>query len=339
MKKTMRTIPLLLVMTLLLASGTMAQDRINSNDQAESISEIVKQKLGGHELPMEATVVIPDDFIPDDTPYEHYYPEHMTDEEIEVVICRIANGEHVMLGDGVIDREENPTRWKQGSNGHQWITARAFDILQKDKPSVYNWFLTSEKAAAISYSDWPDNHEGFLMNISSWHFYHSPSGTNYFRNHYDLDNARSRFDHWYKLAVQEGRNSNWVVAAQNLGKAIHYLSDLGTPPHTGDRSTTNFLPDIPLGDKHTKYETDAQAKRGFFVMSSSPYYTYYSTYSAFAIAGGNAAISYSYYANCYKTDQPSLRDPTIEWPMRYVQQDIAGLLYKYYLNVMGVGPI
>jgi len=65
------------------------------------------------EFPHEAEVEIPDDFVPDRTPYEHFYAENMTDEEIYEVMERIANGENVMFGDGILtDEFEFPLIWR-----------------------------------------------------------------------------------------------------------------------------------------------------------------------------------------------------------------------------------
>ncbi|MCL2301244.1 MAG: hypothetical protein FWC27_13970 [Firmicutes bacterium] len=350
----LRSICLVMAMLLLFSSGTIAQGRANSTDGQISdatMADILNKLNYGldsrqriTELPMEATVVIPDDFVPDNTPYEHFYPENMTDDEIEAVIERIANGENVMFGDGApADFEEllPPSRWKAGTNGHQWITARAFTILQNDKPSVYNWFATRGKATTITAADWPDNNEGLLYNVASWHFYHGDYKTNYFRNGFNSDTAKSRLIYWYNKAVTEGKKGNWTGAtgaAEYLGRAIHYLSDIGAPPHTGDRCLPDYSVDIALGILHGKYESDAQDRRNLYAMSSSPYYSWYTTYSLSTIAETNTGISYSHYGKCYNISA-SVRDPAIEIPMKLVQQDVAGFLYKFYYNVTVGGTI
>jgi len=297
-------------------------------------------------LPMEATVEIPDDFIPDYSLTEYFYLDDMSDEEIEEVIQRIADGKNVIFGDGVplehpsLDDTGFQPFWKSGSNlTHQWHTSRAFTILQNDKPTVYNWFMASERAAAIEFSDWPDNSE--TKNVNSWHFYHKPTGTNYWHNWFDTHTAKSRFTNWYNQAVIEGKKANWVTAAQHLGKAIHYLSDIGAPPHTGDRAISVLIPadprNIALALNHSSYEQAAQDRRTQYAVSTANYYLWYTNNNTGSIADINIIISYGYYANCYSSNA-NLRNPTIEWPMKYTQQDVAGLLYKYYYDITGKRP-
>ena|GEM_PF-6286054 len=294
-------------------------------------------------LPMTPNVDIPDDFEPDDTPHEYFNPDELTEEEIEVVIQRIANGENVLFGvaedyeEVVLDEDGNPTRWSatSGKPCHQWITTRAFTILKKGKSASYNWFTSSERATVVSYSDWPDNNE--KTNIHSWHFYHYPTGTNYWWNSFDTKNASNRFIYWYNMAVTQTRQGNRNVGLQHLGKAIHYLSDIGAPPHVGDRATLgpgNTLSEsLVLAANHLTYETTAYNRRELYAVSSTDCYNWYVNKTLSYISQINAGISYNFYGNCYVLLFPSLRDPTIEWPLKYVQQDIAGLLYKFHYDV------
>ena len=339
---------LVLAIIMLFSSVVMASDNNRHNDSADYLAKLnygLDPEDWITDLPREPSVEIPDDFMPDDSPLEHYYPENMTDSEIDEVIQRIANGENVIFGDGVpmdysvelSERSSEPLRWKAGKNKtHQWITTRAFAILANDKPSVYNWFLSNEKSAAIEYSDWPDDNETSKQN--DWHFYNSPTGTNYYWNTNSTNTAKSRFTYWYNQAVSAGRNANWVTAAQHLGKAIHYLSDIGAPPHTGDRakqtSSGGYSFDLNQGGYHLVYEIDAQDSRNLYAMSTAGYYIWYTSNTPASIAGTNASISYSYYYAAYH-GTPSSRYAAIEWPLKYTQMDVAGLLYKYYYDVTG----
>jgi len=345
--KTTSILCLVLAIIMLFSSVVMASDNNRRNDSADYLAKLnygLDPEDWVTDLPREPSVEIPDDFTPDDSPLEHYYPENMTDTEIDEVIQRIANGENVIFGDGVpmdysvelSERSSEPLRWKAGKNKtHQWITTRAFIILAHDKPSVYNWFMTSERTAATEYSDWPDDNE--TSNFNDWHFYHSPSGTNYYRNTKSTNTAKSRFAYWYNQAVSAGRNSNWVTAAQHLGKSIHYLSDIGAPPHVGDRASYvlgAYVFDPIQGLDHLSYESDAESRRTQYAVSTSVYYNWYLYCTPSEVATTNAFGTYTYYDDAYN-GTTSARNAAIEWPLKYAQMDVAGLLYKYYYDVTG----
>ena len=356
---------IILIISMLFSTNAMAFDNtgVNEsliNERPVDVEEVLNKLNSGRapedyltELPMEAEIEVPDDFIPDDSPLEHFYADDMTDEEIEIVLQRIANGENVIFGDGVFSNhsddllnealsnrtktQSGTARWKAGSGQtHQWLTSRALTILQNDKPSVYNWFLTSEKQLMTEYSDWPDNNE--TKDYNSWHFYHYATGTNYWWNRNDTHTAKSRFSYWYGQAVAQGKNANWNTAAQHLGKAIHYLSDMGTPCHTGERAINPALGIDPRNliqaSNHSTYEQRANDAKSLYAVSTASYYNWFISNTTSYIADINSSISSSYYANCYSSDA-TLRNPTIEWPLKYTQQDVAGLIYKYFYDVTG----
>ena len=236
------------------------------------------------------------------------------------------------------DETVEPTRWGSSVLGtHQWISSRAFAILQNNKPSVYNWFMTSERSAAIEYSDWPDksasNETGNGNNI---HYYNYINKKNYYKNDPSKtpmasENAKTRFVYWYNQAVIAGRSANRVTAAQHLGKAIHYLSDIGSPPHVGDTYPGNAIAHAAQKVQHGNYELQAAALHNKYAVSTSPYYSWYINTAVSSIAETNAGVSYSYYDLAYTVFSPAGH----EFPMKLVQQDIAGLLYKYFYDVTG----
>jgi len=283
----------------------------------------------------------------------------MTDEEIDAVIARIANGENVLFGEGaphhyaeLLQSEsllsentaDNQPNWLHtgflgANNTHQWITSRAFTILNNDRRNARNWFASRPgtsrhgnfMATVIGYSDWPDHYEG--RNQNDWHFYHVETGTNFYWNRNDSHTARSRFEHWYNQAVAAGRRADWANAARFLGKAIHYLSDLNSPPHTGDRATNVLgimFPCPVLSLAHGIYEMEADVYRDFFLATTSPYYNWHLTNTPSQIARTVAVTANQYYPACYLPFPLNLA--AIQWPLTWAQQHVAALLYKFYVD-------
>jgi len=345
--KTTSILCLVLAIIMLFSSIVMASDNNRRNDSVDYFAKLnhgLDPEDWLTEFPWESTAETPDDFAPDDSPLENYYSENMTDAEIDAVMQRIANGENVIFGDGVpLDfsvelsaRSSEPLRWKQGiDKTHQWITGRAFAILANDKPSVYSWFTSDERRTTTEYSDWPDNNE--TSNKNDWHFYNSPTGTNYYWNTKSTNTAKSRFTYWYNQAVSAGKNANWETAAQHLGKAIHYLSDIGAPPHAGDRASYIlgvYWFNVNQGGYHYMFESDAQDRRNLCTMSTSYYYTWYLDSTLSTIASTNASLSYSYYHDGYYGNTAT-RNDAIDTTLRFTQMDVAGLLYKYFYDVTG----
>ena len=126
---------------------------------------------------------------------------------------------------------------------HQRIAQEAFNYANARFPRLFvdNGNAVSDnnpRNALVWYTNWPDVHEDDWIN--NMHFYYYQTGTNYWRNIFFVgnENASTRFQHWYNMAVNM-YNSNsangHVRAFQYLGRALHYIADVASPPHTAER--------------------------------------------------------------------------------------------------------
>lgn len=305
------------------------------------------------ELPFDDDIEIPE---PGDNVYEepeHFYPENMTEHEIAAVIERIANGEHAIFGDGVerdfsdqieapLSRSYSLTRWSSGTSyaTHQWLVVRGWVILTNDYPLIGNCFTSAQIAQVQLGADWPDENETgptTLAGISTFssHFFNYPTGTNYIWG--SSPTAKSKLISWYNSAVNKYKRSYGNTdlrdeAFHDLGKAIHYLSDIGSPPHTGDRAFDaddySFIVDPGLAFFHACYETDADNNKTSYRINSSNLYSWYNVCGLDYIAEVNAGISYKYYPGISSTGTTYWN--SVKNPLELTQQDVAGLLYKFY---------
>lgn len=140
----------------------------------------------------------------------------------------------------IMEEEETPPRiaprWASGNieNGeyveqgsHEYITAKACDILTKDK----GFFSMNESAnvfivLAISIASLtPDKDEN--KNIFEGHFYHAIDGDSWTgsKTNTALVNCRNHFD----SAVHAAKVGDIDVMYSELGRALHYIQDAGEP--------------------------------------------------------------------------------------------------------------
>jgi len=314
---------------------------ITNNDILAKLNNGLQENEQLTEIPSKATILhdVNQNYIYQDP--ERFYVENMTEDEIYVVINRIANGENVIFGDGVAPdySSENQGDWSGGgvSKTHQWLTTRGFAILANEQSAIYNKFTAVQIASATEYADWPDNiFFGETENYNNCHFYNFPASTNYWWG--TTPTAKSKFISWYNSAVDK-YNRDVEGSFDDLGKAIHYLSDIGTPVHTGDRAIIDIL--FPYGlvedavqfGIHAAYELDADIHKANYTVTSGGYYYFFANNNTDYISETNAGISYYYYADTAPLFPP-YNDywAAVQYPLEYTQRDIAGLLYKFYLD-------
>ncbi|MCL2083591.1 MAG: hypothetical protein FWH04_10230, partial [Oscillospiraceae bacterium] len=280
---------------------------------------------------------------------EHFYPENMTDEEIEAVIQRITNGENVIFGKGIDyhgagnSDEGDSDEWAGDDRNktHQWLTAVALNMITNEFPSssgviANNFFklTASEKATMIQYSDWPDVNE--KKDVNGWHFYHAKTGLNLWQNGYDDHTAKTRFIYWYNLAVDKYKNHSRMDAYRDLSKALHYFQDLNAPPHTGDVADARFpfgyLSAGNQGRKHLAYEQEADSRKAEFRVTSGGLYSHHVSNSLSSVADTAANYSYGYYEFAYNAESP-LYEASIRLPLQRSQRDTAGLIYRFFRDI------
>ena len=126
--------------------------------------------------------------------------------------------------------------WASGS--HSAIGDHAFTILKNDNRPCYKWYRTDnedymgklekgfwdpdivEFSSGTHYYIWPG--EG-TVNTGQYYPMAERHGKNY--------SARTRMEEHYQMALDYYKEGNMKKAFQNIGRAVHYLGDIGCPPH------------------------------------------------------------------------------------------------------------
>ena len=137
--------------------------------------------------------------------------------------------------------------WAAGS--HKAIGEHALSILQSDKRPAYDFYVTEnadylskmkrgfwdpdivEFASGTHYYIWPG--EG-TVNVGQYY----PMAEKHSKNY----SARTRLEEHYQQALQYYKEGNMKKAFQNIGRAVHYIGDIGCPPHAaGIQYPTNIF--------------------------------------------------------------------------------------------------
>ena len=182
-----------------------------------------------------------------------------------------------------------PNYMQYGNNGtHQVIAGMAFNYVRHHFPMVFDRNLSvipnqlrrdnmpttnttsTARRAFVTYSDWPDwpnsGERGPEMLFGFWsntsHFYRPSNGLNWFRDYQRPGiNARERTGFYFDRAVQAYNQNNPRQAFYYLGAASHFLTDLASPPHTGDQvpsAMASWSPVTGMALVHVHFEEIAQ---------------------------------------------------------------------------------
>jgi len=231
---------------------------------------------------------------------------------------------------------------------HRWFVDRGFDILENEQPAVAAWFGQEGRGIVREYIDWPDHNERaegnfFDVFMAIWHSYRPEDGTNTLGN--QNGNAKIRFAYWYGEAVSNYKAGDAQAAFQDLGKAMHYLTDLLSPPHTGERSfeiicgtkVINPLRMLRNAPIHGGYELLAGALQDNYAVETGGFYDWATENSLEEIGHQNALYSDGYYAILEEwllcPFAPEKFASTVKDPLEWGQRCVAGILYRFYCDV------
>ena len=267
----------------------------------------------------------------------------------------------ILLGDGNVEvmgvQQNTNTRWSSGgtfgeinTSTHQIITKDALDAVQSYFPGFY---VKTSSGAYITqiYAEYPDTYEKGPLGLFSWHFYNYETGKNYLANYIDDKTAKSLFFEHYNNA-KNYYETNYVYALRELGAAIHYLEDLGTPVHVGDglsdipwwigllMAATNPIAVFAIycGDmvtKHTEFESyvDNIDQTPSCAIPSYINYDYYINNSLEYIVNALIENSYSYYDKARGNDNEKYVAAINTVP--FTKKTVAGVLYKFASEMSG----
>lgn len=255
-------------------------------------------------------------------------------EELKQKVMRIAEGSDELFGEGVsfhnLDQGNTgdvSVQWGSGgiNKTHQYLAARGLTILQNDKGSsvANNYYTTGAASIIMEYADMPDVDEN--QDVFAAHFYNPYTGLNFIAQ--TNPTAKTKFIDHYNNAVSN-YSSNPTYAYQELGRAIHFLSDLNEPHHAANA--------IAGVTNHIEFEGWVDAYRYTYNVNNSSWYTYVSTSTLDGISNYCAYHAYGYleWATAV-TNQAANFHVAANGTLPFAQQFVAALLYRF-LDDVGV---
>lgn len=222
---------------------------------------------------------------------------------------------------------------------HSWLTSQGFVLLAAEKSKAFAWYSDEAAELITAASNRPDWDE--TENNKSHHSYIPTTGKNLFGGD---DSANKRFEMHYKNALTLYREGKQEEAYDALGRAIHYLTDMLSPPHVGDLQAWYFdalglkIPTIGEGIRHGIYEVLVNGTQRLFAVDSGGLYDRFAAkHDIWDIGHQTASDGYSYYQQ-YKKTPPfdatfGSMQAVISEPLRLSQQSIAGLLFRFVEDV------
>ncbi len=254
------------------------------------------------------------------------------------IVERIAGGDDFLVGvdvweNGNGDSDENvdiTPRWSSGGldHTHQYLTARALQILRADKGDKAANLLTLYAGALLSNSDWPDTSENDGGLFTS-HFYNPYTGKTFL----GTTTALTRFlTHANNAKKYYAKNKS--LAMQELGRSLHYLADINEPHHAA------LL--IAIFSTHSEYESWVDFSRTEYEVTTS------GLYSSIPI---NAKRNYASYCtelfrmaafNAYDQADEANSSDMVQWDasaadsMAFAQESMAAYLYNFLYAVGAV---
>jgi len=255
------------------------------------------------------------------------------------IMWETANGSDSMVGGGIMhhgitqykDSNIAPPRWKGSGidHTHQFLVARGILILENDKTWNVAKHLYEDNGTMIlmEYSDKPDDDEkGVLF---AGHFYNPYTGQNFLGQ--TSPTAKTNFlMHTEKAANNFHKNKTF--AWQELGRALHYLSDMNQPHHASNM--------VAILTNHVEFEYWVDQRRiKYGVISSSKYNDYledsFETYCS-KIADDSAKNAYAYKdaaSASFSLFKYYYYDFAAKNTLPYTQQVIAAFLYRFLKTV------
>jgi len=260
-------------------------------------------------------------------------------QEARRIVWDTAYGSDIMVGGGIMlhsitqykDSNVKPPRWKGSGidHTHQFLVARGILILENDKTWNVAKHLYENNGTNIlmEYADKPDEDEkGVLF---AGHFYNPYTGMNFLGQ--TSPTAKTNF-----LQHTENAANNFYTdktyAWQELGRALHYLSDMNQPHHASNK--------VAILTNHMEFESWVDERRIKYGVTSSPKYNDYledsfETYCS-KIADDSAKNAYAYKdpaSASFSLFKYYNYDFAARNTLPYTQWVIAAFLYRFLKSV------
>ncbi len=241
------------------------------------------------------------------------------DKEEKKLVKQIAKGSNRFVGSGVGYHEGEITpRWTSGgiNHTHQFLVSAGILILEHDK-KIKHFYKDNAASIMLEYADMPDLDD--VGTAFASHFWDPDTNKNFLGM--TSPTGKTRFIEYYNAAVNTYSNDK-QTAYQYLGRALHYLADIGQPHHASNQ--------IAGLTNHGDFEQWVDERRVNYLITSSNKYSICENYSLAGIFRYLAVFSKSY---------KELVEDDNNWDiiaietMKYTQKYIAGILYRFLLDV------
>ena len=185
--------------------------------------------------------------------------------------------------------------WTSGDSennygSHGLITLMGISVASVRNNAIDDYFTPTRSQWLIEYSVMPDIDErGTLNALFDCHFY-GPNEKNYWGG---TDTAYTRFKNHYNTAVIQYRSGNYLVATQELGRAIHFISDINNPHHANNADAVRY-------PSHTQFEDYVEEARENNIVNPAniplSYLSAFSSKSLKTIANESGAFARQYFS-------------------------------------------
>lgn len=239
--------------------------------------------------------------------------------EEKKLVINITNGSDEVVGTGVgYEEGEITPRWASGGidHSHQFFVAAGIVILEKDK-KITHFYSTGAASTMMEYADMPDKDD--ISTAFASHFWDPDTNKNFLG--LSSPTGKTRFIENYNAAVNSYA-SDKQQAYQYLGRALHYLSDIGQPHHASNQ--------IAGLTNHSAFEKWVDERRTDFLISTSDKYSICANNSIATIFTQVAVYSKLYKDTVNNSNNWSI---VAKETMANTQRYIAGVLYRFLIDV------
>ena len=211
---------------------------------------------------------------------------------------------------------------------HVYTTQRGITIVDATLGGEISKFYTEEDRAQImTYCTRPDEDE--IDGAFKYHFYNPATEKNFMG---EDDSALERCKNHYNNAVTQYKAGDKKAAFEALGRALHYVEDLNTPVHTNNQDVLDSAFNLPF---HVSFEDRCQEIQSTVTTSLlKSEFRYYKLNTIENIAKSCAYLANDNFYALYKEFLP--KDVVAANAIKNAQKTVAGLLYKFYLDVVPV---
>lgn len=211
------------------------------------------------------------------------------------------------------------------SETHFYATQRGINILDDVQGEKYSSFYTDgDRKQILTYCTRPDDDEN--EGAYKYHFYNPATEKNFMG---EDDSALTRCTYHYNNAKYYFKSGQRENAFEELGRSIHFLEDLNTPVHTNNQDLLDTAFNFSF---HVSFEDKCKNVQSRVVSSLlKKEFRYYEINTVENIAKSCAYLANDNFYALYEKLLP--RELVAENSIKNAQKSVAGILYKFYLDV------